>query len=209
MKELRGNSVWLRREMFDRRSVHDGSYVYIHKGTDCSISIRSTIGKPMKNALSLRMQPICRRMHCVHTLHTTPPSFTTTSRGRLGALRPILSAEDHLHRSTSDTPSDHAFSHLIQPRASLNLAPIFPVGIFGAAPQDFPGGRRSRPEVVVEIHGICLFAPHVHFTTENKVGRVVGYAGQWVVRVYQAPIVERVAVVFEGIEFCCVGRVEV
>lgn len=80
---------------------------------------------------------------------TVPPSFTTTSRGRLGALRPVLSAEDHLHRSTSDTSSDHALPHLIQPRASLNLAPVLPVGIFGAAPQDFPGGGRARPEIVV------------------------------------------------------------
>jgi len=88
-------------------------------------------------------------MHRVHTFLTVPQSSTKTSCAGLGALRPVLSAEDHLHRSASDTPPDHAFSHLIQPRARLNLAPVLPVDVFGAAPQDFPSGRRSRPEVVV------------------------------------------------------------
>ena len=97
--------------------------------------------------------------------HSSPPLLRCS---RLSALRTILGTEDHLHWSASDASADHTFSHLVQPRARFYLTSVLPLSIFGAAPEDFSSGGCSRPNVVVHIQWIGLFAPHTYFAPEDE-----------------------------------------
>ena len=104
----------------------------------------------------------------------------------------------------------HPLPHLIQPRARRHLTPILPRRrILRATPQHLPSGTGAGPDHVVDVDGVGLLGPHVHFAAEHEVGAVGGNAREGVVAVDEAPIVDGVAVVVEGVVLGGAGGVEV
>ena len=70
----------------------------------------------------------------------------------------------------------------------------------GANSQDFSRSSSPHPHHLIQIRGIGLLAPHMHFAAEHEMGEIGGDAGERVVGVDEAPVVEGRAVVVEGVE---------
>ena len=104
----------------------------------------------------------------------------------------------------------HPLPHLIQPRARRHLTPILPRRrILRATPQHLPSGTGAGPDHVVDVDGVGLLRPHVHFAAEYEVGAVGGNAREGVVAIDEPPVVDGVAVVVEGVVLGGAGGVEV
>lgn len=112
----------------------------------------------------------------------------------------VLRAEHHLHRPGPNTPFHHPLPHLSQSGTRIQLSAILPIGILSPRPEDFCCCARTWPYHVVEIQGIRLFGPDVHLASYDEMLLCGGDAGQRVVRVDQAPILVRRAVICEGVE---------
>lgn len=95
-----------------------------------------------------------------------------------------LSAEHHLHRSTSDAPIHHTFPHLCQPWAYFKLASILPIRELTSRPQNLSCCTRSGPHHIVEIDRISLLTPDAYLTSLYQFQFLGGQSGSGIVRVY-------------------------
>lgn len=80
-----------------------------------------------------------------------------------------MRTERHLHRLGSDTSSYETLPHFAQSRACGDLAAILALVVFGATPEDFGGCTGAWPDLSVDVDGVGLLAPDVHFSAENEV----------------------------------------
>jgi hypothetical protein len=96
---------------------------------------------------------------------------------------PFHRAIQHLHRLSTHPHTHQPLPHFAQPRRRLLLTPPVSVRVLRPAPEHFCSCGCARPEHLVQIGGIGLLGPEVHFAAEDEVvlgERDVGEGGEGV-----------------------------
>lgn len=111
----------------------------------------------------------------------------------------MLRAMNHLHRSSSNTTTNHTLSHLSKSRTGIDLGSVVSSGIVTTRPEDLPCCACSWPDHVVEVDGVGLFGPDVDFTTEDQVSFVCWDTGEGIVGVDETPVLGWGTVIWEWV----------